>query len=100
LDGASTWCKIVNIVLPFVRHATVVIIALSTILAMKVFDLVYLMTGGYYKNNVMGTYLWQLAFQYYQMGRASAVAVIQFLIVCIIVIPYLRWQYRSGEIEL
>jgi len=99
LDGASTWCKIVNIIIPFVRHATVVVVALGTILAMKVFDLVYLMTGGYYKNDVMGTYLWRLAFEHYQMGRASAVAVIQFLLVSAIVIPYLKWQYRTGEIE-
>lgn len=99
LEGASTWCKIFNIIIPFVRHATVIVVALGTILAMKVFDLIYLMTGGYYKNDVMGTYLWRLAFGHYQMGRASAVAVIQFLMVSAIVIPYLKWQYRTGEIE-
>jgi ABC-type sugar transport system permease subunit len=100
LDGASTFYKIIRIVIPFVQHATIVVVALGTILSMKVFDLVYLMTGGYYKNDVLGTYLWRLAFDHYQLGRASAVAVVQFLIVCIVVIPYLRWQYRTGEIEI
>jgi len=100
LDGASAFYKVLHIVIPFVRHATTVVIALGTILSMKVFDLVYIMTGGYYKNDVLGTYIWRLAFDQYQLGRASAVAVIEFLVITAVVIPYISWQLRTGEIEI
>lgn len=100
LDGASLVYRIFHIVIPFVRHATTVVVALGTILSMKVFDLIYIMTGGYYKNDVLGTYIWRLAFDQYQLGRASAVAVVEFAIIAAVVIPYLSWQFRSGEIEI
>jgi ABC-type sugar transport system permease subunit len=100
LDGAPVFYKVFHIVIPFVRHATTVVVALGTILSMKVFDLVYIMTGGYYKNDVLGTYIWRLAFDQYQLGRASAVAVVEFLIIGAVVIPYIRWQFRTGEIEI
>ncbi len=92
--------RIRHIVIPLVGHATTVVVALGAILSMKVFDLVFLMTGGYYKNDVVGTLLWRYAFEQYEFGRASAVAVVQLLIVALIVVPYLWWQKRSGEIEL
>ncbi len=100
LDGATPLYKILHITIPFVRHATTIVIALGTVLSMKVFDLVYLLTGGYYKNDVMGTLIWRLAFEQQQMGRASAVAVVEFLIIAMLVIPYIWWQLRTGEIEL
>jgi ABC-type sugar transport system permease subunit len=100
LDGASLLYKTFHIVIPFVRHATTVVVALGTILSMKVFDLIYIMTGGYYKNDVLGTYIWRLAFDQYQLGRASAVAVVETVIIAAVVIPYISWQFRSGEIEL
>lgn len=100
LDGASTFYKVRHIVIPFIRHATTVVVALGTILSMKVFDLAYIMTGSYYKNDVLGTYIWRLAFDQYELGKASAVSVIEFLIITAVVIPYIRWQLRTGEIEI
>jgi len=100
LDGATGLRRIRHVVIPLVNHATVVIVALGAVLSMKVFDLVYLMTGGYYKADVIGTLLWRYGFEQYHLGRASAVAVVQLLVVAAIVIPYLWWQRRSGEIEL
>jgi multiple sugar transport system permease protein/raffinose/stachyose/melibiose transport system permease protein len=100
LDGASAFYKVLHIVIPFIRHATTVVVALGTILSMKVFDLAYIMTGSYYKNDVMGTYIWRLAFEQYELGKASAVSVIEFLLISAVVIPYIRWQLRTGEIEI
>jgi len=100
LDGATRFQKMRYIVIPLVRHATIIIVTLGTILSMKVFDLVYLMTGGYYKNDVMGTLLWRYAFDQYRIGRASAVAVIEFGVIAVIVIPYLFWQNKNKQVEI
>jgi multiple sugar transport system permease protein/raffinose/stachyose/melibiose transport system permease protein len=100
LDGATPFQKVIYIIIPLVRHATTIVIALGAIMAMKVFDLVFLLTGGYYKNDVLGTLIWRIGFDQYHIGRASAVAVIDFLIIAAIVIPYIAWQWKSGDIEL
>lgn len=100
LDGTTEFQKVRYIIIPLVRHATIVVITLGTILSMKVFDLVYLMSGGYYKNDVMGTLIWRMAFEQYRVGRASATAGTQFLIIAAMVIPYIWWQRKSGEIEI
>ena len=100
LDGATRFQRILYIIIPLVRHATTVVIALGAILSLKVFDLIYIMTGGYYKNDVLGTLIWRIAFDQFRLGQASAVAVIEFLIISVIVIPYIWWQFKTGEIEL
>ena len=100
LDGATRLQRLRHIVVPLVRHATIIVVALGAILSMKVFDLVYLMTGGYYKNDVIGTLIWRVAFEQFKLGKASAIAVIQFLVIAILVIPYVWFTRKHGEVEL
>jgi ABC-type sugar transport system permease subunit len=89
IEGATKTQVIRLVIIPLVRHASLVAIAIGIVLSLKVFDLVFLMAGGYYKNDVLSTLIWKLAFERYLVGPASAVAIIQFLIVGIILVPYL-----------
>ncbi len=98
LDGASRLQKIWHIVIPLVAHATTIVVALGTILSMKVFDLIYLMTGGYYKNDVVGTLIWRYAYEEAKLGRASAVAVVEFLVIGALLVPYILYRRRKGEL--
>ena len=100
LDGASRFQQLRHIVIPLVGHATIIVVALGAILSMKVFDLIYLLTGGYYKNDVVGTLIWRIAFEQFKLGKASAVAVVQFLIIAVMVIPYVLLARRQSEVEL
>jgi ABC-type sugar transport system permease subunit len=89
IEGASRIQVTRFVVIPLVRHATLIGISIGIVLSLKVFDLVFLMAGGYYKNDVLSTLIWKLAFERYLVGPASAVAIIQFLIVCTLLVPYL-----------
>jgi ABC-type sugar transport system permease subunit len=99
-DGATRFQKIRHIVIPLVGHATMIAASIGIVLSVKVFDLVYLMAGRYYKNDVLSTLVWRLAFDEYKVGQASAVSVIQFLIIVILVVPYVWRRASAGEVEL
>ena len=98
IDGASNTQKIVYIIIPMVRHATTVCISIGIVLSVKIFDLIFLMSGGYYKDDVLSTLVWKL-FSQLKIGSASAVSVIQFLFAFILVVPYQRWQSKKGGLQ-
>ena len=98
LDGASKFQRVWRVIVPLVSHATTVVVALGTILSLKIFDLVYLMTRGYYKNDVVGTMIWRYAYDEMRLGRASAVAVVEFLVIATILVPYLLYRRKRGEL--
>lgn len=99
LDGATWLQRLRYVVIPLVRHATMISISIGIVLSVKVFDLVFLMAGGYYKNDVLSTLVWRQAFSLYKLGSASAVSVVQFGIVVLILIPYLWNQVKTRTLE-
>ena len=99
INGASRLQKIRYVVIPLVRHATLIAVSIGVVLSVKVFDLVFLMAGGYYKNEVMSILVWRMAFDQFRMGVASSVSIIQFVAVVILLIPYLWINITRREIE-
>jgi multiple sugar transport system permease protein len=86
LDGAGAWRQFASVTLPALRPVTFLVIVLGTIWSFQVFDLVYTMTGGGpgggTETLVMAIY--DAAFSNYQMGYASAMAVVLFVIVLVV----------------
>lgn len=78
LDGARGLRAFLHITLPGVRNVLIVATLITMIGAFKVFDLVYVLTGGGPGNasQVLGTYIYENAFTVGQMGYASAMAVV------------------------
>ena len=73
---------------PFVASITLLVVILGTIWSFQVFDLVYVMTGGG-PGGATATIvvrLYQAGFENFQMGYASAMAMILFVIVVAIAI--------------
>jgi ABC-type sugar transport system permease subunit len=98
IDGASNWQKLRYIIVPMVNHATQICISIGLVLSVKIFDLVFLMSGGYYKDDVLSTLVWKL-FSQFKIGPSSAVSVIQFLFAFLLVVPYQKWQSRKGGVQ-
>jgi raffinose/stachyose/melibiose transport system permease protein len=75
----------------------VVVIALSIINSLKVFDLVYAMTygGPGDSTNVLASWSYFQAFNFNRFGLGAAVAVILLLITMVIVVPYVMWANRE-----
>ncbi|MCK4504985.1 MAG: sugar ABC transporter permease, partial [Candidatus Aegiribacteria sp.] len=84
LDGAGTWGTFRNITWPLLSPTTYYVLIMSTIISFKTFALVYVMTpppggGPLGTTNVMVFYLFQKAFDRFDIGYASAISVFLFL---------------------
>jgi putative chitobiose transport system permease protein len=85
IDGASKWKQIWHITIPLLMPSIMIVTIMSSISAMKVFEEIYVMTGGGPLNSskTLVFYIYEEAFDKLQMGYASAAGVILFVITLI-----------------
>lgn len=100
IDGVKRWKQIIHIVLPMLRPATVVVVALSVINSLKGFDILYIMTGGgpFQSSNTLAFFMYEESFRKYRMGYGSAIAVVLFLVALSIIFVYFRQLRKLNEI--
>ena len=101
IDGANNWQSFWHVVYPMLRNIRTVVIATIIINSFKVFDLVYTMTSGGpgEASNVLALFMYKEAFWKFKMSYGTAISVIQFLIILIVMVVYLsRTIKQEGEI--
>jgi alpha-glucoside transport system permease protein len=96
LDGASEWRVFRSVTLPSIAPALLVVLTTEVIFALKVFDIVYVMTNGNYGTDVIANRLYSELFAANDLGHASAIAVILLVVALPIVIINIR-QFRAEE---
>lgn len=97
LDGATSMMIFRHITWPLLWPITALVLTLQLILQLKIFDQVYLLTGGGPFNStlVMLQYVYRAAFQQFQSGYASAISVALF--VFILVFSVIQYKFlRTG----
>lgn len=84
IDGARPWTRFWRVTLPTISPAVAFNLLVSSIWALQVFALPLVMTRGGPQNATLvhSMYVYQNAFQYGRMGYASALAWLQFALVC------------------
>lgn len=103
IDGAGRLRQFRAITLPLISHVTFFNLVLGIIGALQNFTDAFVMTGGGPNNSTLflTLYLYRNAFQYLNMGFASAVAWVLFLIVLILTLVVFRssplWVYYETE---
>jgi alpha-glucoside transport system permease protein len=90
IDGASEWRVIRHVIVVAIRPALVVVGTTMLIFASKVFDVVYVLTNGNYETDVIGTRFYAELTTNQNYGRASAIAVLLFLVA--VPIAALNWR--------
>lgn len=92
IDGATAWQKFRHITLPLVKPALLLALLFRTIDALKVFDLVFVMTQGGPADttNVLQFYGYKKIFAEGMVGYGSAIAVVVFLLSLILSLIYIR----------
>jgi len=92
VDGTNAWQRFIHITVPSLQVVTGIVISLGLLNGFKVFDIIYVMTGGgpNHATEVFGTYLYSLAFgstsgSLPQFGYASAFSVVV-MIMCILAV--------------
>ncbi|MBN8998363.1 MAG: sugar ABC transporter permease, partial [Rhizobiales bacterium] len=101
IDGVSPFRRTLHIVLPMLRPATIVVVALSVINALKGFDMLYVMTGGgpFHSSSTLALLMYEESFKKYRVGYGSAIAVVLFLIALSIIVLYFRQLRKMDEIH-
>lgn len=96
LDGAGPWRRLVSITVPLLRPTTYFLAVTQVVASFQVFDTVYALTGGgpEHRTEVVASLIYNEAFTAFRLGRASAVAVILFVILVVITIAQQRWFSR------
>jgi len=92
VDGASAWQKFRHITLPLIKPALLLALLFRTIDALKVFDLVFVMTQGgpADSTNVLQFYGYKKSFAEGMIGYGSAIAVAVFLVSLLLSLLYIR----------
>jgi multiple sugar transport system permease protein len=96
IDGAVGWTRLWHITLPLLSPTTFFVLIISIIGSFQVFELVFVMTkaGPANATNTLVYYIYQNGFMFYQMGYASAAAMVLFLIVLAATLIQYRLQDR------
>ena len=99
VDGASTFRKYVSIIIPLQRPATITTVVLLLMYSLRVFDLVWLTTGGGpgYSSQILSTYMWRVTFNRNQFAYGAAIGIFMFLLSMVILIQFLALVRRGEE---
>jgi ABC-type sugar transport system permease subunit len=83
VDGANAWQVFRHITLPLIRPTTLLVIVMNVIVAIKVFAVPMIMTQGGPADStrVLPLFIYQTAFEFFDMGHAAAMSVFLFIAV-------------------
>ena len=99
VDGASEVGIYRHVILPLINPIILSALIIVGHISLKIFDLVFVMTGGSptlgYATDMPSLYLFQLGFNDNLFGRAAAIAMLMLLFVAIVIVPYLWTNLRS-----
>jgi alpha-glucoside transport system permease protein len=96
IDGAGEWQIFRRIILPMLLPIILLVTVTLIINALKVFDLVYVITSGNFGTDVLANRMYKEMFTFGHFGRASAIAVILLLAIIPIMLANLR-RFRREE---
>lgn len=92
IDGANGWQMLTRIKLPLIRYVVLLWLLLNTIGCLGTFDLVFSLTRGGPGNatELLGIYIYNQGFQFFELGYGSAAAMVMLVISLIFAFFYLR----------
>jgi ABC-type sugar transport system permease subunit len=99
VDGANAWQRFRYVRLPLLRPAILVVLIVRTVEAFRVFDIIYIITGG---GPAFGTvtisFLTYLeTFSYGKLGSGAALSFLISIFTILMAFIYIRFLYRAPE---
>lgn len=99
VDGAGAWRRLWHVTLPLLRPALAVALIFRTLDAFRVFDLIYVLTGGGPGTSTepIALYAFNSLFSNLRFGYGAALSVIVFLVTFLLALLYLKGMGSLGE---
>ena len=98
VDGASEIQIFRRIMVPMIMPTVTVVATTVVVLVLKVFDIVFVMTGGNLQTDVIASRMIREMFNFRNYGRGSAIAVILLLAVIPVMVANIR-RFRQQELN-
>lgn len=100
IDGAGAYRQFRNVTLPMLSSTTFFVMITTIISSFQVFALVFILTQGGpgTATSVITFYIYQVAFSFYDMGYASAMAWVLFA--AIMIITWIQWQRQNRWVHV
>ncbi|NMB26205.1 MAG: sugar ABC transporter permease [Firmicutes bacterium] len=100
VDGATEWQLYQKVIIPLLHPITVSAVVVLGHISLKIFDLIFVMTGGgpAMATDVPGVYMFTATFRQDLFNRGAAIGTIMLLMVAIVIVPYLAYSMRA-EVE-
>ncbi len=97
VDGASEFQLYRRVILPMLRPVTVSAVIVLGHISLKIFDLVFAMTGSgpAFSTDVPGIFMFETTFRGNRFAEGAAIAVIMLVMVAVVVVPYLIYGARE-----
>lgn len=96
LDGATERQVFFRVIVPIIKGSILAVITTIAIANLKIFDIVFVMTGGRFDTNVVANEMFQQAFQFFNDGRGAAMATVLFIAVLPVIYLNLRNLREQG----
>ena len=90
LDGASERQIFFQVIVPLIRGSIITVTTTVAIATLKIFDIVMSLSGGLNHDNVVAVRMFQEMFQFFDDGRAAALATLLFIAVLPVMVLNLR----------
>jgi alpha-glucoside transport system permease protein len=91
IDGATEWQSFFKITIPYIQVTIISVTTTIVIFSLKVFDIVFGMTGGNFGTQVIANEQYSLAFRDFNNGRGAAVA----MVLLLAVLPVVYFNIRD-----
>jgi len=89
VDGAGAWKRLFKVTLPLMKPAILVALLFRTLDAFRIFDNIYVLTGGANNTGSVSILGYDNLFKAFNLGLGSAISVLIFLSVAIIAFIYI-----------
>ena len=96
LDGANERQIFFRMIVPIIKGSIITVITTIAVADLKIFDIVFVMTGGRFDTDVVANRMFIESFQFFNDGRAAALATVLFIAVLPVMYINLRNLRQQG----
>ena len=89
VDGAGAWTRLTRVILPLMKPASLVALLFRTLDAFRIFDNIYVLTGGSNDTASVSILGYDNLFKAFNLGLGSAISVLVFAAVAVIAVIYI-----------
>lgn len=98
LDGANERQLFLGVIVPIIRGSIITVATTIAIAVLKIFDIIYVTTGGRFNDDVVAVRMFHEMFQFLSDGRAASLATVLFIAVLPVMYINLR-NFRRQQVE-